>query len=126
MDHDALISEARARIVWGESRPSVCEFLTSNGISESEAGARIREFQRERNGEVRRLGIQSVLIGTLVVSLAGILLYLGFGGPEFGGDIHGLAVAIAAGIYGIWKLTKGGIYLLRPQAEDGSIGEMGE
>jgi hypothetical protein len=126
MNRDALISEARARIIWGEPHEAVCEFLTSNGVSAMEAAARIQAFKRERNAEIRGRGLQSTLIGIALLVVTSILLYLAFGGPEFGGDIHSLAFCLAAGCYGLWKLTTGIIYLLRPQAEDGPTDQAGE
>jgi hypothetical protein len=44
MSPDKIISEARARIIWGESSSSVRYFLISNGISDSIADARLKEF----------------------------------------------------------------------------------
>ena len=121
MNHDAVISEARARIIWGENCSAVSDFLSSNGLSDAEATAKVGEFRRERNAEIRRRGVRNSLIGAAILGAAGILLYLAFGGREFGGSFDGLAVAIPAGFYGIWKLTAGVICLLCPQSEDRSI-----
>ncbi len=124
MERHTLISEARARIIWGESPSGVREFLISEGISDAEAGERIREFRRERSAEIRRRGITNACIGLACLGVAGILVYLAVGGPEFGGDFHGLAVAAVAGFYGLWRLITGVIYLLRPQSEDRPMDEV--
>jgi hypothetical protein len=49
MNPDKFISEARARIIWGEPSASVREFLVSNGVSGWVADAKLKEFELERN-----------------------------------------------------------------------------
>lgn len=124
MKPNTLITEARARIIWGERYSSVREFLTSNGLSATEADASIHEFEQERHAAIRKHGIKNVLLGTVLLAAVAILLYLSFAGPEFGGDIHSLAAATVGGVFGIWKLVNGLIYLLRPQSEDRSVAEV--
>jgi len=64
MKPDKLFVEARARIFWGELFPSVLGFLTSNGIAAVEADSKIREFQHQRNVEIRKLGVRSIPHGS--------------------------------------------------------------
>ncbi len=134
---DKVVLEARARIIWGESFSSVRAFLVSNGISESDADAQIQEFAIERNREIRSIGIRSVVVGVLVTCSAGGVLYwiatwilppgaarvYGLGGNSV---ITGVIVLVAIAVYGLWRLVKGIVYLVRPQSELKSIPDISE
>jgi uncharacterized protein YjeT (DUF2065 family) len=121
--------EARARIIWGESSSSVRGFLTSKGIPTTEADSKIREYQHERNTEIRKIGIRSILIGLLVLFLATFALYL-FAWPIDRGSIalanRGDAVVVFVGLYGVWKLGIGLVYLIYPQSVRKSVSDVGE
>ena len=134
MDPDKLITEARARIIWGEELSSVRDFLTSNGMSATDADAKIKEFNLERNQEIRGIGLRNLLIGLALAGGAGITIYFittyehGHGGFRYGRYGYGRALGLpmVAGIYGLWKLLKGIFYLLRPQSEHKSIPDIDE
>jgi len=128
MGRDEVITEARARIIWGEAPASVRYFMTSNGISPAEADAELQRFIHERNIEIRNIGARNVVIGAGVIVGSGVLLYLVFSHP---GAItpnvsraKGLGGVGVAGLYGVWKLIKGIFYLVRPQSEHESITEI--
>jgi hypothetical protein len=119
---DKLISEARARVIWGESLSSVRDFLVSNGISDLIADAKLNEFALERSRELRKIGLRNVLIGIVLTGAAGITLYIALpNGSASSGIIRALALVVVAGCYGLWKLLRGIIYLVRPQSEHKSI-----
>ena len=134
---DKIVSEARARIIWGESSLSVRAFLVSNGVSEAFADAKIAEFVLERNREIRSLGIRSVVVGVLLAGSAGGVLYwiatwilppgdakvYGLGGRS---TITGVVALAAIALYGLWRLVKGVVYLVRPQSEHKSIPDISE
>jgi len=122
MNADKFISEAKARIIWGESSPSVRDFLIANGVSDLVADAKLKEFELERSRELRGIGLRNVLIGIVLTGAAGITLYLTLPiASATSGIIKALAVVLLAGLYGLWKLVKGAIYLFRPQSEHKSI-----
>ena len=123
LEPDKIIVEARARIIWGDSILSVREFLTSNGFSETVAAAKIKEFMRERNTELRRMGTRNILIGVVLTGAGGITLYfaLPIANGFTSGFNRGLAWVVLAVLYGLWKLVKGIVYLVRPQSEHKSI-----
>jgi len=127
MKPDDLIVEARAQIIWGEPSSSVHFFLTSNGMSAADADAKIKEFNAERNTEIRKTGLKNTFIGAVLAGGAGLLLYMSL---EHSSSImsyrsaRGIAVIVLAGLYGIWKLVNGLIYLVRPQSEERSITEL--
>jgi uncharacterized membrane protein YbhN (UPF0104 family) len=117
-----FISEARARIIWGEPSSSVRDFLISNGISDLVADAKLKEFELERNRELRKIGLRNALIGILLTGAAGITLYIALPhGSVTSGFLQALAVVLMAGVYGLLKLGKGVIYLICPQSEHKSI-----
>lgn len=122
MNADKVISEARARIIWGESSLSVREFLVSNGVSDLVADAKLKEFELERSRELRGIGRRDVLIGIVLTGAAGITLYIALpAASATSGIIQALAVVLLAGLYGLWKLVRGVVYLVRPQSEHKSI-----
>jgi len=128
MRADQVITEARARIIWGEASSSVREFLVSNGIESTVADTKLEEFNLERSRELRKIGLRNVLIGLLLTSAAGGTLYIAFPlasgiGSSF---MRALGIVLLAGLYGLWKLVNGVIYLVRPQSEHKSIPDIGE
>ena len=122
MPPDKVITEARARIIWGDSAASVRDYLVSHGISSSVADAKLREFSLERNRELRRIGARSVLIGG---SLTGAAVFTFIITSHLTISASGIAklqaLALMAGGYGLWKLWTGIVYLVRPQSEHKSI-----
>jgi hypothetical protein len=132
VEPNSILSEARARIIWGESASSIRDFLTAHGVSEQDADAKIKEFKTERNATIRRVGIKNVLLGAIILSASGILLYLAFKHPHiYTNGLRrrsgsSLGVLIFGVFYGLWKLVNGIIYLVRPQSEDASIPDIPE
>ena len=127
MSADKIISEARARVIWGEPSSTVRDFLISNGVSAAAAEAKLKEFQVERSRELRKIGFRNVLIGGVLTGAAGVTLYLAFAiANASSGMIKALAVVLLAGMYGLWKLVKGLVYLVRPQSEHGSIPDIAQ
>jgi len=130
MAFDQLISEARAKIIWGEPASDVREYLVSNGMPGEEADTVIKEFSGERNVEIRKIGTKNVIIGAVLVSVSSIAIYL----IVINSSDHSVRVSTGkiigllafAGFYGLWKLVNGIIYLVRPQSEAKSIADLAE
>jgi hypothetical protein len=123
MRTDKVITEARARIIWGESPASVRDYLVASGVESVVADTKLEEFSLERNRELRRIGIRSILIGILVAGIAGIPIWIGFHLHTFN---RALAVPMLGILYGVWKLSIGSIYLICPQLVHKSIPDIGE
>jgi hypothetical protein len=127
-----LISEARAKIIWGESSSSVHNFLAENGITKLDADEAIKECVAERNLEIRKIGIRRTLVGGGLTIGAGIFFYwshqnVDFEKMSFRGarGFVGMAILIAlAGLYGFGKLVDGFKDLVRPQSEEKSISDI--
>ena len=91
------------------------------------AETRLKEFEFERSQELMKIGFRNVLIGGILTGAAGVTLYLAFAiANASSGIIRALAVVLLAGIYGLWKLVKGLVYLVRPQSEHGSIPDIAQ
>jgi len=122
MTAEQAITEARARIIWGDSVASVRDYLISNGFSISDADAKLAEFTQERNRELRQIGFRNLIVGILLTGVAGVALLLilphGYLGSGF---VKLSALILMAGCYGLWKLVRGIAYLVRPQSEHKSI-----
>jgi hypothetical protein len=124
MDPGQLIIEARARIIWGESIASVREFLITNGLDGPLADARIKDFVRERNIEIRKWGVRNIAIGVVLLAIAGLATYsISHSGVGYTGSRQAVG-PVLAGVYGLWKLANGIIQLVRPQCEHQSISDL--
>jgi hypothetical protein len=134
MKPDDLISEARAKIIWGDPSSSVRNFLTANGISDIDADAVVKKINAERNSEIRTNGIKKTFLGAALVVGAGLFFYLSLKHVDLdqmtnrgAQGFTAMAIVIAiGGFYGLWKLIDGVNYLLRPQSEEKSISEISE
>ena len=129
MYSDNLIVEARAKIIWGEEVSSVRHFLTSSGMSAADAEAKIKEFIVERNEEIRQAGVRKICIGATIATGSGILLYVAAkdSGTFFIVErAYSIGLFVALGVFGIWMLVKGLVYLVHPESEKRSVTEMSE
>jgi hypothetical protein len=127
MSHEGFIVEARARIIWGESPSSVREFLSSNGLSAADADAKVKQWVVERTCEIRRLGIRRILIGSVLIGVAGISVYALLSTPGASiGFGRACGFLILAALYGLWKLVDGIFFLVRPNSEHRSIPDISE
>lgn len=132
MTPDALRSEARARIIWGESSLSVHGFLTTNGLSDSDADVVIDQCIAERNLTIRRIGIKRTIIGSFLTLGACLFLYLSLkhadiqkmSSMDARGFVMVAGLVAVGGFYGLWKLMDGITYLCRPQSEHKAIPDM--
>ena len=124
-----ILQEARARIIWGEPSASVRSSLISNGFSDREADAKLREFILERNAAIRKTGIKKILIGATILFGVGVYFYFRLKDDSFGMTYRsrrGLAVIVLTGLFGFWKFLSGIFYLVWPQSENQSISEISE
>jgi hypothetical protein len=125
MISDQLTTEARAKIIWGEEPASVRDFLISNGIPSKVADAKIGEFVRERNQELRVIGVRDILVGFVLFGTVSVATWACARHFIFtSGFVKLYAGGVLVGAYGFWRLVKGISYLVRPQAEHKSIADI--
>lgn len=130
MASEQLIAEARAKIIWGEPVADVRQFLISNGMSEAQADATIELFNRERHEEIRKIGIKNTVIGAVLVGIGVTGICLIYASP-FGQYMKIRSAKIAGvlacvGLFGVWKLINGIIYLVHPQSERKSLTDLSD
>ena len=117
MTASQAITEARARIIWGESPPSVRNFLISNGISGVVADTKLDEFLREKNADIRQDSIREILSGVVLLGASGgVLFWVVWRGLLISWYAYfptSAAILICIGLYGVWKLIKGFISLVQ-------------
>ena len=119
---DQLMTEARARIIWGEPLADVRSFLVSNGVGQPVCDARLAEFMPERNQELKRIGLRNLLTGIVLFGLGGSALGIAIPhASATSGTMMSLGLVLMVALLGLWKLVRGIMYLVRPQSEDGSI-----
>ena len=128
MESNQLITEARARISWGESPLAVRDFLTTNGIPAADARSKIKELYAERNWEIRKVNLKNIFIGVILAGVGGFFVYDSFHDSSTVRTIKGrgaeLGIGLGIGCYGLYKSVNGIIYFFRPQLEDESLAEL--
>ena len=130
---ERLLSEATARVTWGDSPETVMEYLISQGMDAGEAAAMVNRLVRERNEEVRarsrrRLGIGVAALAAVTVFFAFLpwrdwysyLDQFHFGGGRRRTSLGDLLVFgfCCVGGTGVWFTWRGFWGLVAPQAEE--------
>jgi hypothetical protein len=101
------------------------------------ADTKIQEFVLERKREIRSIGVRSILTGGMLAGAAsGVLCWIftwilppgaarvyGMGGNGIIAGVIGLG---AIALYGLWRVLRGIVYLLRPQFEHKSIPDINQ
>jgi hypothetical protein len=112
-------TEARAKILWGDSREEVIAFMVVQGIDRAEATEFVDEVLNERAQAIRGAGLRKIFIGIPLIFV------------PFGAWIYFMAVGliypwvfaltIIGGLYGIWSLITGVIMFISPKKESGDV-----
>jgi hypothetical protein len=78
---------------------------------------------RKRIQELRRIGFQRLLAGVVLIFAVGVLCFIFFD-EDAGSRSHsysggrGLGMVLLAGVFGLWNILRGVIYLIRAQSGD--------
>jgi hypothetical protein len=83
VDRDQAKHEARAKIIWGNSKDSVIQYLMVQGYTVEEASETVNSFYQERVASVRANGFKQIFIGIgfQSVPVIALLVYLLGHGP---------------------------------------------
>ena len=124
MNIEHLVRDARAKIMWGESRESVLEYFQQNGVGDKDAIMYIDALFRARAADIRKTGIKKIVIGVFFVAL--LLAYLAI--SMFIGviEIKLLVIAGISALAGAWKIIEGISYILKPSSENGDLSSITE
>jgi hypothetical protein len=121
VDRNRVENEARAKILWGDSRQEVIAFMVVSGIDRAEATEFVDEVLSERAKSIRAAGLRRIFIGIPLICVP-------FGAWIYFMAIHMIfvwpfAFTIMAGLYGIWSLITGLVMFISPKTESGDVGE---
>jgi len=117
--------EARAAVMWGESREAVVRMMRAAGLSATEADKRCEALMRERAAAIREIGVREILVGGAMVLLPiAFWLWIRFGPPRLWTRLFSCAAAI--GLFGVWKLTQGAVKAAAPGSVTGPVADMGD
>ena len=116
--------EARAKMIWGESRESVAALLQANGFGEKDIAVMLAEFDQERATAIRSSGIKKLTTGALLVPIP-VVAYLVFMaiGVIY---IKIFAATIVAGAFGLWKVIDGISMIVTPGSERGDLANLSD
>jgi hypothetical protein len=104
LSRDALITEARAKVIWGESREAVFGYLQDKGLGDLEAGRLLDSLFGERAAEIRREGFKRMGVGCVFMACA----FTGYFAYRAGALSHrAFSAAVLLGAWGLWKVIGG-------------------
>lgn len=113
--------EARAKMSWGDSPDAVTKFLMLQGFSVPEAREIVAVLYKERLAAVRVAGIKKIVSGIALMCVP-VIAYLYFLSIRFL-PIRIMGIAVAIGLWGVWRVVNGLIALLVPKMESGDVAE---
>ena len=121
LTRDAVITEARAKVIWGESSEAVFSFLQTKGFGDKEAGELLGSLFAERCAEIRKEGLKRMAVGCafLACTLAGYFFH------SQGSLSHrAFSATIVLGFWGLWKLSDGFWRVLGAKKQRGEISNL--
>lgn len=125
METRSRLTEARARIIWGDPPNDVVQWLVSKGDSPVSAEAAVRSWRRERADEIRRMGLRDLLLGVplAVAGTAGCVESLR-PGLRYTDSHEIFAGAALMAVIGAWRVLKGIGRIIEGAAARGSIPDL--
>jgi hypothetical protein len=130
MSADGLVTEAKARIVWGEDPTSVRAFLITNGISAADADSTVQDLVTARAKEIRIRGIIGACTGAIVIAACTTYILYSLKHPSKVAittrQQRLMFIAGFIGLYGIWKLMNGLGDLLHPKSNTQPMSDVSE
>jgi len=116
---ESIVTDARAKIFWGENAEKVRAFLLSKNVGDKEAQELIAALLEERAESIRADGVKKLWLGGLF-ALAPVAYFLFY---RFAGDMElkifsGLVVL---GVVGVTRIVSGLRMILRPQTVTGDL-----
>ena len=122
IDRHQVECEARAKMLWGDSREEVVKFLMMQGINATEATALAGELFVERCAIIRAAAVKKIFIGAplLVLPVAAWIFFT----VEFGFvPLKLWSITVMGAIYGLYCLLKGLIMFFSPGSEPGDASD---
>jgi hypothetical protein len=121
VDREQAEIEARAKMSWGDSPDAVTKYLMLQGFSVPEAREVVAGLYKERLAAVRTNGIKKIVSG-IALMLVPVVTFLFFLYMRMM-FVRLMAIAVAIGLWGVWRVVNGLIALLMPKMESGDVAE---
>ncbi|HZP59224.1 MAG TPA: hypothetical protein VFB27_02790 [Opitutaceae bacterium] len=109
---EPIVTEARAKLVWGEPPAKVLAYLREKNLGDKDAMEALRELLAENAQDRRRDGFKKILGGAFLILLP-IGYYLLARTVGFI-QLKLFSILILLGIIGIWRCLDGIFMILRP------------
>jgi hypothetical protein len=121
LDRSRLEAEARAKMLWGDSRQEVVKFVMMQGLPRDEALAFVETLMRERVAALRGIGIRKIIIGCCLVAVP-VVAWFGF---ESAGvlPVQAFALLVMLGLYGLYLAFRGCFMVFLPKMEPGGVAD---
>lgn len=123
VDADQAEHEARAKISWGDSPPSVIAYLKVQGFSAEDAAAMVQEMYAERTTTIRANGIRKIAIGSGLICVPIASFFYLFSSGYSTITIRLFVATVAIGLWGGWWVFQGIFMVAAPKMESGDVME---
>ena len=129
---DPLLSDARARVIWGEPLEDVKKHLVAGGLATGQADSLVREFEAERIADLRKIALRRIYLGLGFAVASYAVLWWLFNKSGLVLAPRGLRrrvkgilfIGIAGGLFGAWKLYSGLFLLIVPRSETRQLSDV--
>jgi len=123
---EKLIYEARARITWGDPPDEVRDWLNSEGLDSMRTDEILNACMADRAAAVRKRAITEIVIGTVLLVLAGsgIAAIAPLGSSRGVGRAFALMLVLAC--YGLFRLLRGLGWMASGANVHGDVSKLGE
>lgn len=120
-DRSQAEHEARAKMMWGDSKDDVTGYLLLQGFSYPAASELATTLFKERVAAVRANGIRKMIIGfgLMWVPVIALFAFKAIGVIP----IKLMGVAVVIGLYGGWLMVNGLLIAVAPKSERGDVAD---
>ena len=100
----STVREGRAKVLWGEPRAEIREWMIDAGVDDTYADQVIAAAMKERGAEVRAQGLKDLLVGIVVLAIsAGVLVPILMTGMISVVTVGGCGAGVAFGLFKIFR-----------------------
>jgi hypothetical protein len=122
---DKISSEARARIIWGDTIPEVKDWLRSKGLSVVQIECVITSSIQERSAAIRLKGIRNAIVGSILIVVSTLLFIWLFNTKHhYISNYRGSYIVALLYVFGAWRLGMGLYYIISGSKASGSLTDM--
>jgi hypothetical protein len=121
VDRTQAEHEARAKVMWGDTKEQIVSYLMVQGFSAPEANELATKLFQERTAAVRSNGIGKIIkgVGLMCVPIVALLIFLSIGVIPM--KVFGLTIMV--GLYGFYLFVKGVLMAVAPKSEQGDVAD---